>query len=79
MRKTKKSLNQKMSDIEKYVGSLKESISKRFEKHEDNFKILFDRVKSIEATQNEHKKRSRDLTQKAIKTEDGRNQDEKKI
>jgi len=68
-----------MSDIEKYVGSLKESISKRFEKHEDNFKILFDRVKSIEATQNEHKKRSRDLTQKAIKTEDGRNQDEKKI
>jgi hypothetical protein len=79
LRKTKKSLNQKMSDIEKYVGSLKESISKRFEKHEDNFKILFDRVKSIEATQNEHKKRSRDLTQKAIKTEDGRNQDEKKI
>ena len=68
-----------MSDIEKYVGSLKESISKRFEKHEDNFKILFDRVKSIEATQNEYKKWSRDLTQKAVKTEDGRNQDEKKI
>ncbi len=68
-----------MSDIEKYVGSLKESISKRFDKHEDNFKILFDRVKSIEATQNEYKKWSRDLTQKAVKTEDGRNQDEKKI
>ncbi len=67
-----------MSDIEKYVGSLKESTSKIFEKHEENFKILFDRVESIEATQNEYKKRSRDLTQKAVKTEDGRNQDEKK-
>ena len=67
-----------MSDIEKYVGSLKESISKRFDKHEDNFKILFDRVKSIEATQNEYKKRSRDLTQKAVKTEEERNHDEKK-
>jgi len=42
-----------MLDIEKHM----ESISKRFEKHENNFKNLTDKVKSFEVTQREYKKR----------------------
>jgi predicted RNase H-like nuclease (RuvC/YqgF family) len=42
-----------MLDIEKHM----ESISKRFEKHENNFKNLTDKIKSFEVTQREYKKR----------------------
>ena len=52
-----KSLEKKMLDIERYMESFKESISKRFEKHENNFKSLTDTVKSFEVTQREYSKR----------------------
>ena len=55
-----------MLDIEKHM----ESISKRFEKHENNFKNLTDKVKSFEVTQREYKKRLSRL-------EDLSNKDEK--
>ena len=42
-----------MLDIEKHM----EWISKRFEKQENNFKNLTDKVKSFEVTQREYKKR----------------------
>jgi hypothetical protein len=45
-----------MLDIERYMESFKESISKRFEKQEENFKNLSDKVKSFELTQRESKK-----------------------
>ncbi len=46
-----------MIDIEKYMESFKESISERFEKHENNFKNLTDKMKSFEVTRIEYKKR----------------------
>ena len=50
-----KSLGKKMLDIEKYMESFKESMSKRFEKQEENFKNLTDKVKNLEVTQREYK------------------------
>ena len=44
-----------MLDIEKYMESFKESNSKRFEKQEENFKNLTDKVKNLEVTQREYK------------------------
>ena len=46
-----------MLDIERYVESFKESISKRFDKQEENFESLTNKVKSLEVTQREYKKR----------------------
>ena len=46
-----------MNDIERYMESFKESISNRFEKQEENFKSLTNKVKSFELTQREYKKR----------------------
>jgi hypothetical protein len=46
-----------MLDIEKYMESFKESNSKRFEKQEEKFKNIVDKVKSFEVTQREFKKR----------------------
>ena len=43
--------------MEKYMESFRESISKRFEKHENYFKNLTDKVKSFEITHREYKKR----------------------
>ena len=43
--------------MEKYMESFTEAISKRFEKQEENFKNLTDKVKSFEVTQREYKKR----------------------
>ena len=58
-----------MFDIEHYMESFKETITIRLERHENNFKDLVNKVKSIEVTQNEYKQRLRRL-------EDGRNQSE---
>ena len=46
-----------MLNIERYMESFKESISIRFEKHENNFKNLTDTVKSFEVTHREYSKR----------------------
>ena len=46
-----------MHGIEKYMGSFKESISKRFERQEEEIKSLADQMKSFEFTQREYKKR----------------------
>ena len=46
-----------MLDMEKYMDSFKESISKRFEKHENYFNNLTDKVKILELTHREYKKR----------------------
>jgi hypothetical protein len=46
-----------MLDIERYVDSFKEPISKRYEKQEENFKNLTNTVKSFEMMQREYKKR----------------------
>ena len=46
-----------MLDIERYMESFKESISKRFEKQENNFKNLVDKVNNFEVTQRDYKKR----------------------
>jgi hypothetical protein len=43
-----------MVDMEKYLESFKESISKRFEKQEENF---MNKMKSFEVLQREYKKR----------------------
>jgi len=51
------------------MESFKETITIRLERHENNFKDLANKVKSIEVTQNEYKQRLRRL-------EDGRNQSE---
>jgi hypothetical protein len=64
-----KSLEKKMLDIERYIETFQESISKRFEKQENNFKNLTDKMKSFEVTQREYKKRLSSL-------EDQRNADE---
>jgi len=58
-----------MLDIERYVESFKESISKRLDKQEENFESLTNKVKSLEVTQREYKKRLSSL-------EDQRNNDE---
>ncbi len=55
-----------MLDIERYMEPFKESISKRFDKQEENFK---NKMKSFEVTQREYKKRLSRL-------EDRRNTDE---
>ena len=44
-----------MLEIEKYIESFKETIAKRFEKQENNFKNLIDKVKSLEVMQRENK------------------------
>jgi len=46
-----------MLDRERYMESFKESIHKRFEKQEENFKNLTNKVKSFEVTQRECKNR----------------------
>ena len=46
-----------MLDIERYMESFKESISKRFEKQENNFMNLTDKVNNFEVTQRDYKKR----------------------
>ena len=46
-----------MLEVEKYMGSFKESISKRFERQEEEIKSLADQMKSFEFTQREYKKR----------------------
>ena len=53
----RQSLEKKMLDMEKYMESFKESVSKRFEKHENYFKNLTDKVKSFEITHKEYKNR----------------------
>ena len=58
-----------MLEMEKYMESFRESISKRFEKHENYFKNLTDKVKNFEVTQREYKERLSRL-------EDRRNTDE---
>jgi len=45
-----------MIDIEKFMESFKKSISKKLDRHEDNFKNIADRMKSFEVTQKEYKK-----------------------
>ena len=51
-----KILETKMHGIERYMESFKESISKRFEKQEEEIKSLADKMKSFEETQREYKK-----------------------
>jgi hypothetical protein len=59
-----------MLEMEKYMESFTEAISKRFEKQEENFKNLTDKVKSFDvSTQREYKNRLRRL-------EDRKNDDE---
>ena len=58
-----------MLEMEKYMESFTEAISKRFEKQEENFKNHTDKVKSLDVTQREYKDRLRRL-------EDRRNADE---
>jgi len=50
---------------EKYMELFKETVFKRLEKHENNFRDLVEKVKGIEVSQSEHKRRLRGL-------EDGR-------
>ena len=50
-----KSLVKKMLETEKNMESFKETIAKRFEKQENNFKNLIDKVKSLEVMQRENK------------------------
>ena len=52
-----KILEKKMHEIEKSMGSFKESISKRFERQEEEIKSLAGKMKSFEETQRECKKR----------------------
>jgi len=54
-------LEKKILDMEKYMESFKESISKRFENQEENFKNIVDKMKSFEVTQREYKKLSNRL------------------
>ena len=58
-----------MLDIERYMDSFKESIAKRFEKQEENFKNLSNTVKSFEMTQREYKKRLSRLEERRNKDE----------
>jgi len=44
-----------MLETEKNMESFKETIAKRFEKQENNFKNLIDKVKSLEVMQREYK------------------------
>ncbi len=46
-----------MLHMEKYMESYKESIYKRFDKQEENFKNLTDKVESFEVTQIEYNAR----------------------
>ena len=66
-----KSLEKKMLESEKLMESFKETIAKRFEKQEENFKNIVNKVKSFEVTQREYKNRLSRL-------EDRRNTDENK-
>ncbi len=54
---------------EKYMESFKESIFKRLERHENNFRNLVEKVKGIEVSQSEHKRRLKGI-------EDDRTQDD---
>jgi len=53
-----------MLEVEKYMGSFKDSITKRFEKQDKEFKSLSDKIKSFEYTQREYKKRLTHLEDK---------------
>ncbi len=66
-----KSLEKKMLEAEKLMESFKETIAKRFEKQEENFKNIVNKVKSFEVTQRKYKNR-------LIRLEDRRNTDENK-
>jgi len=66
-----KSLEKKMLEVERNLESFKETITKRFEKQEENFKNIVNKVKSFEVTQREYKNRLSRL-------EDTRNTDENK-
>ncbi len=46
-----------MFEVENFLGSFKESIFKRFEKQEENFKNLADKMNSFEEAQREYKER----------------------
>jgi hypothetical protein len=54
---------------EKYMKSFKESVFKRLERHENNFRNLVEKVKGIEVSQSEHKRRLKGI-------EDDRTQDD---
>ncbi len=54
-----------MVDTEKDMELFKETVFKRLERHENNFRNLVEKVKGIEVSQSEHKRRLRGL-------EDGR-------
>ena len=60
-----------MLEVERNLESFKETITKRFEKQEENFKNIVNKVKSFEVTQREYKNRLSRL-------EDRRNTDENK-
>jgi hypothetical protein len=59
-----KVLEKKMHGIERYKESFKDSITKRFEKQDEEFKSLSDKIKSFEFTQIEYKKRLSHLENK---------------
>ena len=50
-----------MLDIQKCMNLFKESLSKRLERHEDNWKNLIDKIKAIEELLSEYKNRFRRL------------------
>ena len=52
-----KILEKKMHGIEKSMGSFKESISKRFERQEEEIESLADQMKRFEETLREYKQR----------------------
>jgi hypothetical protein len=64
-----------MLGIESYMESFKDSISERFEKQENKFKNLADKMASFEETQIENKKRISRLEDRG-RLESGRNPDE---
>jgi len=66
-----KSLEKKMLEADKLMESFKETIAKRFEKQEENFKNIVNKVKSFEVTLRKYKNR-------LIRLEDRRNTDENK-
>jgi hypothetical protein len=50
-----------MIDTEKDMELFKETVFKRLERHENNFRNLVEKVKGIEVSQSEHKRRLRGL------------------
>ena len=68
-----KSLEKKMLYMEKYMESFRESISKRFEKQDENLKNLTDKMKSFEITQTKYKEST---SKRLSRLEERRNEDE---